>query len=249
MTLIRAALLALAGLTSITATAVSAGITVDGTRDAAYGAAKSVVAEDPNAPTSNFGNPSNSATVGYSVYLTSDANNVYGFLETSNPNALPFANLYFDLDPAAKNGSDLGFELGNGGATAFIPGKNGMAGFSTSVPSADYQFVAGSSGIEFSLANSLFSQPIPGLAYYTGQTFPANGESVVLRLSQSFGYSVAGGQSYGADRLGSVMIASGVPEAATWALMIVGFGAVGAAVRRKTGKSGQAVQARLRGIA
>lgn len=46
---------------------------------------------------------------------------------------------------------------------------------------------------------------------------------MVLRLSQSFGYSVAGGRTYGADRLGEASIAAVPVPTAAWA----GFGLLG----------------------
>ena len=202
------------------------------------------VATDPNAPTSNFGDPSNTATAGYALTLSDDGNNVIGSInQTGGQAAGAFANLYFDLNPTVMDGSDLGFEIGSGGVTAFIPGKNGQSGFSTVLDPSLYSFSSASVGdllnLEFSLSNSLFTSPIAGLDYYTGQTFE---NSITLRLSQSLSYSVAGGASYGPDRLGTVdvgSIAGGVPEPTAWLLMIVGFGAVGASLRRRRSASTQ----------
>ena len=58
---------------------------------------------------------------------------------------------------------------------------------------------------------------------------------LVLRLSQSFGYSVAGGATYGVDRLGVIVarFAPSVPEPATWAMIVVGMGAIGLVTRRR----------------
>jgi hypothetical protein len=196
------------------------------------------VATDPSAPTSNFGSPGNTATAGYDLTLGDNGSSVIGLInQTGGTSAGAFANLYFDLNPTVMDGSDLGFELGGGSLTAFIPGKNGQAGFSTVIDPGLYSFsavtVAGLTALNFSLANSLFTSPIAGLSYYSGQTF----ESVVtLRLSQSLSYSVAGGASYGPDRLGSVTVGSAgaVPEPVTWGMMVVGFGVVGLGMRRRS---------------
>ena len=92
-------------------------------------------------------------------------------------------------------------------------------------------------GVEFRIANSLFTGPIAGLNYNSAVTFPSETGPVRLVLSQSFGYAVAGGQAnYGTDRLGIVNLQPGVPEPATWLMMIVGFGLIGAAARRRQPK-------------
>lgn len=215
-------------------------VTVDGNViDAAYGPAKSRVTYLLGAPTNNFATPTPfNDTRSYDIYLTSDANNVYGFLKANVGLVNNFANLYFDIDPAADNGSDLGFEITNG--RAFVPGISGYSAGTSAVPLSGltYALSADRTGIEFSIANSLFTSPIAGLNYYAGQTFPRVGSDIVLRLSQSFGYSVSGGETYGNDRLGRVTIGGSatpaVPEPATWAMMIAGFGAVGGAMRRRS---------------
>ena len=94
---------------------------VDGIYDADYGAAKSTVDYDPLAPQSNFGSPGNTNhATGYSIYLKEQGGSVYGFLQAVTAPGLNFANLYFDLDRANNNGSDLGFEVFND--RAFVPG-------------------------------------------------------------------------------------------------------------------------------
>jgi hypothetical protein len=201
------------------------------------------VATDANAPTSNFATPGNTATAGYNLTLSDDGTSVIGkIVQTGGTAAGSFANLYFDLNPTVLDGSDLGFEMGLGGVTAFIPGKNGQPGFNTSIAPSLYTFSAttdlgGLTTLDFSLANSLFTSPIAGLNYYGPadgspvQTFESN---VTLRLSQSLSYSVAGGATYGADRLGTVTVSrSAAPEPASWAMMVGGFGVIGGAMRRR----------------
>jgi hypothetical protein len=198
------------------------------------------VATDPNAPQGNFQTAGNTATAGYDLTLGDNGSSVIGTIAQTGGTAVgSFANLYFDLNPTVMNGSDLGFEMGSGGVTAFIPGKNGQAGFSTVINPTFYTFSSLTTGglttLNFSLANSLFTSPIANLSYYPGQTF----ESIVtLRLSQSLSYSVAGGSSYGQSRLGSITVGTGaVPEPATWAMMLVGFGGLGAVLRRRRGQA------------
>jgi hypothetical protein len=227
-----------AALCISTATAAFADPIVDGTISAGeYGAPTSTVLYDPAAPISNFQNPTNTATVGYSVYLNATNGYLYGALQTSalqgGTGAPDFANLYFDLDPQNNNGSDLGFSMGAGGVTAFIPGGNNVQVVLTNV-----QFVAGTGGtvLEFAIPNIDFEMPIAGLTYASGQAFPnSQNPDVVLRLSQSFGYSVAGGASYGATRLGEAALQDGssVPEPAGLAVLLPAIAAFIGLKRRK----------------
>jgi hypothetical protein len=194
------------------------------------------VATDANAPISNFQSATNTARAGYTLTLSDDGNSVIGtIVQTGGQAEGAFANLYFDLNPTVGDGSDLGFEIGTNGVTAFIPGMNGNPGFNTVLDSSLYTFGTstdqGLITLNFSLSNSLFTSAIAGLAYYPNQTFENN---VTLRLSQSLSYSVAGGDSYGVDRLGTVSVAGAVPEPASWALMLAGFGGIGFAMRRRT---------------
>lgn len=221
---------ALAAVSLLTANVVSAApIVIDGNYDAAYGAAKSHVNYDMNAPTSNFGTPTNASnTAAYDIYLTSDAQKVYGLLRADRVTGLPFANLYFDLDPQNNNGSDLGFEITND--RAFVPGR---AGYSAPL-GLSFATSSDGRGIEFAIPNALFTSAIAGLNYYQGQVFPHNGDKITLRLSQSFGFSVAGGTSYGTDRLGSVTLAP-VPEPASVAAFagVLGLGFAARSLRRR----------------
>lgn len=205
-------------------------ITIDGTLDAAYGAATAHVGYDPGADTGNFGQPGHppsnvSNNVAYDIYLNASGGFVNVFLQgAGSTGGLDFANLYFDLDPVNLNGSDIGFEVTND--RAFVPGMAGVSG----PLGLDWAF--GTNSIELRIANALFTGPIAGLTYYPGRPFPGAGDKVTLRLSQSLGYSVAGGPSYGVNRLGTVTLGA-VPEPGTWLLMMLGFGGIGAMLRRR----------------
>ena len=213
------------------ATAAQA-VDVDAALDAAYGAATSHVSYDPGAPDSNFGRPTDTTRwASYDIYMTTDANYWYGFFQagTDADIVAPFANLYFDVDPANGNSSDIGFELSPGHEDFFIPGPGAnidVHDILTAVSADQHSF-------EVAIPLHYFITKIVGEPYYADTQF--GGGQATLRLSQTFGYSAAGGDSYGINRLGAFATPeAGVPEAATWMSMVLGFGLLGAALRRRT---------------
>jgi hypothetical protein len=181
------------------ATAAHATVTIDGVLDADYGAPILTVTYDPSAPTSNFSDPGKtSASIGYNLYKTSDATNIYGFLQTFGPGtpAGTFANLYFDFSTVNGDAPDVMCEITNSRCKTLDAG-------------------------------ALF-QPIPitqsdsptTIEFAINKAF-LGGSDGPIRLSQSFGYSV--------DTTGAI------PEPASWALMLLGFGSLGVAMRRRRG--------------
>ncbi len=188
-----------------------------------------VVAVDynPAAPTGNFGAPTNeNHIVGYDIYTRGDSGYFYVGLQTKTNGsqaAVLFANLYFNTN--LSGGSDLGFEVTNN--QAFIPGVPGY--YSTIGQDISYSLVDGTAStpavLEAAFPWGFFtSDPL-------SMGFPLTTTGLQLRLSQSFGYSVAGGASYGDNRLGTVA----VPEGSAFAFLgaIAGISGVAAALRRR----------------
>ena len=221
--------LAAAALSVVVASQAHAVIFLDGNVDGAYGGAKSHVNFSESALIGNFGSPgTTNHLTSYDIFLAYDSGNVYGLLQNTGPraniNGIAWANLYWNTNPGAGTGSDLGFEITNN--RAFKPGVPGYA------EGLAIQFATTDQSLEFLIPASYFTSGIPGL------TFPlvAPGDPIVLALSQSFGYSVAGGATYGESRLGEIHIGSAVPEPSTWAMMLIGFAGLGFMAYRRTRK-------------
>jgi hypothetical protein len=219
------------------ATGANAAITIDGSVSASEytGAQTTYIPYSPTASGDFNAVGYSSATTGYTVYYTADANNVYvGLLADPGLAAFNFANLYFDTNNVL--GSDLGFEVTN--KDAFIPATGTMSSASYASLGIQEAATAGTATtgdmIEIAIPWAVFTTNALGL----GQPLVAPGGPLVLRSSQSFGYIVVGGTSdtYLSTRFGTVFApeANGaVPEPASWALMLGGFGLVGSALRRR----------------
>ena len=90
---------------------------------------------------------------------------------------------------------------------------------------------AGDAIIEWAMPWSFFTDDPLSMGF--PKTTAADNK-LTLRLSQTFGYSVAGGSSFGADRLGSVYYeAAAVPEPSSLLLALTVLFGAGVAVRRK----------------
>ena len=210
-----------------------AGFVVDGVLDADYGAVKSTVLFDTTAPIGNFGSPGNTNhAAGYGIYLAADATNVYGFFQADRDiDSLPFSNIYFRT--TASGGSNVGFEVTN--ERAFTPGVGGYFTPVTGLAHASQTFAANGTGttLEFSIPWSFFTGDPLGMGF---TKIDAANSMLQLRLSQTFGYSVAGGPGYGNARLGQVTFApAGVATPAPAGLLIalVGGGSLLTFVRRR----------------
>ncbi len=227
---------------------VQASPVVDGVLSAGeYGAPTATVAYDANAPQGNFQSPGPTAQVAYNIYQTSADGYYYALFQ-----ALPgqggsvvgsFVNAYYDLDPGSPNtvtaGADVLFSINGPAGTGTAYYLNDEA---ISVPLPGLTTAVSQDGtiVEFSLPVSDFTGPIAGLPYDPSQGYPVAGAGspaadITLRLSQSFSYSVAGGSTYGTDRLGAVTLtALPVSEPAS-VLLLGGFALASIAIVRRGG--------------
>jgi hypothetical protein len=188
------------------------------------------VGYDPAAPTSNFAASSNiNHNVAYNISVTSDATYVPVTADPASGgavNGLNFANLYLStvVNPTTwSGGSTIGFEVNN--YQAFKPGFAGY--YNTS-----------NDGFITTITSSMVDVLIPWNYFTTDpdnigfNKISAANNILRLNLSQSFGYSVAGGRaSYGNQLLGTAIYsaaATPVPEPSTYvagALLLLPFGA------------------------
>jgi hypothetical protein len=199
-----------------------------------YGAPTATVTGDAGAAMHNFGAPGGTAVAGYDIFLTDTGDTLYGAIVQTDGSAVDaFSNLYFDIDPTTgPGGSELGIEVGN--ERGFVAGTSDYFDLSSRIQYST-STVGGLITFEFSIDNSVFRDFIAGAAaqnyFGPGGYMP---QAVRLNMSQSLSYSVAGGTSFGTARLGTFSVAPpSVPEPASWAMMVGGFGLLGAAMRRR----------------
>jgi hypothetical protein len=212
-----ASLFALAGLGSLSSPAFAAGpVGIDGSIGSDWAGVTPVhVGFNASAPEGNFGSPgTTSDTVGYNLYVRDDGSYYYIGAKADSTASLKFANYYLGNN---TDTSYLGFEVEN--QRAFVPGVSGYYNYtpgSTGIVFAD-NFVAGSGDtIEFAVPNTFFSTNPLGIP-----TLPNSNTDMELRLSQTFGDSVAGGvANYGPLDLGTASVA--LPEPVSTALIALG---------------------------
>lgn len=187
---------------------------------------------DPAAP--SFCNPNCTSTAAsnnssYTVRTGIDATNFYVDV-TSTPNAstdvsLQFANIYLGGTHVTNN--PIIEVTNNRISTTDNPGAY------TSLAGTGFTFSSTLNDISFAIPLAYLETNPDNLNYGSYQP----GDLIRVSLSQSFGYSLVAGSNFNpTTRLGAQTIPTAtapVPEVVTWAMMVVGIGGVGVAMRRR----------------
>ena len=140
-----------------------------------------------------------------------------------------FANIYVG---GATFNSSLVIELTNDQYYFNGGGPHSLAGTGFTYASSGNP-AAGMADISFALPLAYLENDPLGLGFTTPKL--GVGDQIRVSYAQAYGYSFVGGTAnYGSNRLGSQIIPAPAPEPAAWALMIVGFGAIGGMARRST---------------
>jgi len=208
--------------------------------------ADAVIPKDSSALQGNFGqcaahacDPGSTAQVGYTITTSDNGTSFIVAVSTTDANALPFANLYFDtIASTPGTGSNLGFEVSATAVNdAFYPNTGQKYTATVTAPGSGFSSVetnvGGTETITVTIPNSYFLTDPDGFFTPT-----PDGTLVSLHLSQSFGYSVVGGGANFAApvELGDAIVsaaASPVPEPAGLTYMALsGFGLLAEAGRR-----------------
>lgn len=200
------------------------------------GITPSLVAYDPSAPLgyANPPGPSNH-NVGYEIFMRRRGFWTYVGLRTTGPTdskGLIFSNLSFTRLHGLTGEANIGFEVTNN--RAFSIGA-GPTTYAPDIPADLIRFAtfSGTSAqadvIEVAFHDSIFLANALGVNNFA----PPVGElpwGLRLYRSQSFGYSVAGGPTFGPTGLGQVAFA---PEPGTLSLLALSGGAGALLLRRR----------------
>jgi hypothetical protein len=225
---VRFALAVVIGLVLALSGTALAGPILDGT---GFGSASATVAYDAGAPISNFGSPGPTTSgAAYDIFTKQDADYIYVLVQTNGSGgsaAGTFANLYFGVGPDYHTGSTFGIEVTN--MVVFTPG---VPDNTAALASDIFYNTLSPDAIELAISWNYFETNPQGLGFTTVSALDPN---ITLRLSQSFGYSVAGGATYGDDRLGLfVLPQDNVPEPSSFAIILLTvMSLVGFAVARR----------------
>jgi hypothetical protein len=233
-------LILLSGLLLLASAASQAQVGVDGAFGAEWaGVAPKSVAYSASAALSNFAAPSNeNHVVAYDIYLRSDTTFVYGLFQTKPAGlgldnydpGFGFNNISLDTDPLVSAAPDVGFELQNNRAF-----KSGVLYNNLDAFGLVYRITMGTTYangglptvVEFAMPWSYFKTDPQGIGF---PLVSVASPYLQLQRSQSFGYSVAGGPTYGPTLLGrldaNAAFSAGVtaPEPATLVIVLVGMG-------------------------
>jgi PEP-CTERM motif-containing protein len=179
------------------------------------------ILEDSSAAQGNFQSPGSTANVGYTIETSDDGTNFDVVLNSRDPNALSFANLYFDtIASTPGTGSNLGFEFGPSSEDAFDPSTSTKYSLTGSGVTSAFTKDSNGTTADIVIPNSFFLNNPEGMPFAP----TPDGSLVSLHLSQSFSYSVVGGSANFAApvELGDEVVSASTPEPGSMGLF--GFG-------------------------
>lgn len=195
-------------------------------------AAVSVVAAPASALTITLTNSDLPLPVGQTMIEDFDNPIATGFSFTQNANAF-VRDGSLGLWPgvsAPPPGDNTFYETVTSGGRATLQSNRGLKAFSFFTGSPDSY-----NTVRFTGLNG-YQQTLAGGAIFGGAVLTDGNQSVGRRVNYDFGAQrvtkiefLSSGNSFEFDSLA----ASAAPEPATWGMMILGFGAVGALVRRR----------------
>lgn len=158
--------------------------------------------------------------------------------QIDNANGWEFLVLQFDQEVSLQSAVLTPFALGNNNYTdndAFI--ARGIGNYATAMTATTLKSLADGLKIDTSKQS--------GNAWFNSDSTKYAGNKQTYNLSPSKGGNVwvIGGSYFGPDgyndafKLNSIAVTSAVPEPGTWMTMILGFGLIGAAARRRRSSS------------
>ncbi|WP_419807623.1 PEPxxWA-CTERM sorting domain-containing protein [Sphingomonas sp.] len=196
-------------------------------------AAASLIASGASAQTATFTGGASTPTAGFTVI--NEFTSLAGLTSVTNAQIKMPPSDSEGAPPATSDGSSYLSVLGGGSATY------DLGAFNPRNIQFDWGSTDGYNSLTVKTAGGKSYVYVPGTNFPAGtdgnQVLPGTNGVFTLKLGDDRVSSVMFASGSNSFELDNFAIAGGVPEPTTWALMIVGFGAVGGAMRRRRAPS------------